>query len=178
MRRMVNLSRRAIRDEWFLTLVRDITKGLPPADKMAEARTIFEWATSHIRYVKDPVGIELIIHPMRLVALGAGDCDDLSIFMASAFETIGIPARFVAIESRPGTGYNHVYPQGHINNQWVTFDLASPRPTVGVTIPSVSNPMIEYVSTSSNGLSTDASSYTTPALIVIASIVALILLAR
>jgi transglutaminase-like putative cysteine protease len=180
MQRMANIARRAIRDERFIILVRQLTRGLPPADKMAEAKAIFDWGATNIRYVKDPVGIEMIMHPNRLVELGAGDCDDLSIFMGAAFESLGIQARFVAVESRLNAGYNHVYPQGFIDGQWITFDLASPRPTVGVSVPSVTEPLVQDISVSSDGLSKNVppTSSWKPAAIVVISAVILIYFMR
>jgi transglutaminase-like putative cysteine protease len=180
LQRMAVIARAAVRDEQFLILVRDITRGLPPADKLAEATTIFEWAMRHIRYVKDPVGVELIMPPNRLVQLGAGDCDDLSIFMVSALESLGICARFVAIQTRPNAGYNHVYPQGWINNRWVSFDLASPSPTVDVALPSVVEPILQYISLESSQLGLGATSDVswTPTIVFVAGAIILFFLLR
>ena len=56
------------------------------------------------KYVRDPNGFDYFAGPVESIALMAGDCDDHSILMASALESIGAQVRIIWA---PG----HVYPE-------------------------------------------------------------------
>jgi transglutaminase-like putative cysteine protease len=145
--RMVAMTRQAVRSEWMLVLSRAIARTVPTAnDKLSEATAIFEWIRDNVKYVKDPVGVEMITTPQKLIETGAGDCDCLSMLLAAMVESIGIPARFVAIQTKPEMGYNHVYPEAKIDGNWIAFDLATSQPRVGVRANSVNSPLIYNVS--------------------------------
>jgi hypothetical protein len=146
LQRMALLAREGVRNERILTLSREITRGLPVANKMAEAAAIFEWAKANLRYIKDPFTVEFIMHPERLLAIGQGDCDDLSIFLGSMFESIGIPSRFVAVQTREVGKFNHVYAEAWLNGRWVAFDLANVNPQIDRPNVSIGEKMIQAIS--------------------------------
>jgi hypothetical protein len=151
--RMAILVRRGIRDERILVLSRQITTNAPVANKAAELKTIFEWMVKNIRYVQDPVHIEFIMHPAKLLEVKAGDCDDLSILFAALAESIGVPARFVAVKTLAGNDaddkgerrFNHVYPEAYVNGAWVPYDVANIAPAVGQTTPNNGDKIIQPV---------------------------------
>jgi hypothetical protein len=144
--RMAVLARRGIRDEQILVLSRHITQSAPVADKAAEAKAIFDWMVKNIRYVTDPVHIEFIMSPAKLLTeVKAGDCDDLSIAMAALAEAVGIPARFVAVKTGANKRFNHVYPELYINGRWIAYDIANVSPDVGKTTPNTGERLVQPV---------------------------------
>jgi len=149
LRRMAVLARRGIRDEQTLVMSRKITSTAPVANKSAEAKAIFDWTVKNIRYVQDPVHIEFIMSPAKLIEVGSGDCDDLSITVASMAEAVGIPARFVAVKTMARDGYsprfNHVYPELYLDGRWVAHDIANVAPEVGKTTPNNGEKIIQPV---------------------------------
>jgi transglutaminase-like putative cysteine protease len=61
---------------------------------------LFEYVRDHIRYIKDPVGVESVSDPYYTLARMVGDCDDQAVLLAALYESVGFPTRFVI------AGYN------------------------------------------------------------------------
>ena len=102
-------------------LSRNIVKKLPQKDWAKEVSAVYQWVRDNIRYVRDPRNIETLHTPQKILEYGQGDCDDQSILLASLLETLGHPARFVAVGFVPGT-YSHVYVETKIGNRWIPLD--------------------------------------------------------
>ena len=64
-----------------------------------------------LSYIQDPVNCDLWCSPARTLLRRGGDCDDLSILMASLMEAGGIPAFVVT-----GTYFNGIT---HVGHAWV-----------------------------------------------------------
>jgi len=86
-----------------------------------------------IRYVQDTNGIELLHDPVTLLEIGAGDCDDKSILLASLLESIGHRTRFVAVAFEPDR-FSHVWVQDYLDGRWVDLEPTEPLP-FGVRVP-------------------------------------------
>jgi len=76
------------------------SKGVRPKDWVGEVRAIQEWVQDNIHYVRDTYGSEVFQTPQRTLALGAGDCDDLSILTAAMLMSIGYRVGIILIDSR------------------------------------------------------------------------------
>jgi transglutaminase-like putative cysteine protease len=69
---------------------------------------IYQWVKNNLRYVPDPVDIELFTSPVRLVKSFhmnesiAEDCDGHAIFTTALYRSIGIPAHVVFVNSNGG----------------------------------------------------------------------------
>lgn len=90
-----------------------------------EAKAVQQFIKNTIRYVKDIRGIETIQTPEITLAIGQGDCDDQSILVAAMLESIGHPARFVAI-SFDGIEYAHVFTETKIGSNWYSVETTEP----------------------------------------------------
>jgi len=75
-----------------------------------EKKIIYSFVRDKIRYVKDVRGVETIQSPVATLKIGAGDCDDQSILVASLLEAIGHKTRFVACGQIEGV-FSHVFTQ-------------------------------------------------------------------
>lgn len=64
-----------------------------------------------LRYIHDPAGaFESIQNARTTIARGFGDCDDLSIVLATLLAQVGLRPRFVLARYKQATkGYDHVY---------------------------------------------------------------------
>ena len=111
-------------------LSREIVKNIPPKNWLKEVDAVFRWVRDNIRYIKDPRNIETLHTPQKILEFGQGDCDDQSILLASLLETIGHPARFVAVGFAPGT-YSHVYVETKVGNKWIPLDATMERWSIG-----------------------------------------------
>lgn len=117
-----------------------IVQGLPQRDRPAEVSALHQFVRDHIRYVRDPVGVETLHAPEQVLALKQGDCDDKSILLASLLDAIGHPARYHAVGFRPGV-FQHVYVEARIGGRWVALETTEPRP-MGWAPPGVVEHMI------------------------------------
>lgn len=133
----------AITREWRVAPIvaetaRQIVAGIPGKDHEAEMVALFEYVRDQIRYVMDPNAIERLQTPDYTLQYRQGDCDDQSILLASLLESIGIPARFVAVGFVPD-GFEHVYveaapdfltwialdPTEHVEAGWAPPDVTT-----------------------------------------------------
>jgi len=125
-----------------------------PKDYLGQATAIYDDLTKRRwRYVKDPVGAELVTYsPQALYSLvlggdgvgvgagkGAGDCDCVTALSGALLESIGIKTRLgvtAPMTAGPGRLMSHVFIQGLIPKKgWLTFDpvLYPLRPLGSIT---------------------------------------------
>ncbi len=76
---------------------------------ICEARKIQEFVQNNIKYVRDPLGVELLNSALITLNIKAGDCDDHSVLVVALLRSIGISAGFCAIANIQDI-YYHVYP--------------------------------------------------------------------
>ncbi len=102
--------------------VRSLSSGLLKQDtaavpavlrKFRQARCLFEGLSRlGVRYQRDPSipfdRDDRVQFATETLALGAGDCDDLTVLAASLFESVGISTAFVDVAD-PQAGQGHVY---------------------------------------------------------------------
>lgn len=106
-----------------------LVQSLPPKDRLAEIRTLFDFVQNHIRYVRDITNVETLHYPEQIIAQQYGDCDDKAILLAALLEAIGHPTRFVAVGFRPNH-YSHVFTDTRIGsgNKWLSLDPTEMHP--------------------------------------------------
>jgi hypothetical protein len=128
----------ALRDSSIIRLATDIVRSVAAFDDLGEAHAAYNWVRSNIRFTKDPVNKEKLYPPAELLKIRAGDCDDISMLMATLLMAIGYPARFVTVAaSQNPEQFSHVYVEGNVNGQWVPMDPARYDSEFGVAPPMV-----------------------------------------
>ena len=96
-----------------------IVGSLRPKDYASELMAIFYWWCRAGRYTRDPVHVELLKDPERLVTDGERghlvcDCDEFALGIATDCLVVGAPAQFVTVGFRPRMPgapeiYTHVF---------------------------------------------------------------------
>jgi len=124
----------ALRDPAINRLARDIVRGVPAFDDYAEANALYSWVRQNIRFTKDPVNKETLYPPAELLQIRAGDCDDISMLLATLLMSVGYAARLMTVAAN-GDEFSHVYVEGQINGQWVPMDPARSDSQFGVAPP-------------------------------------------
>lgn len=82
--------------------------------RLKDPQTLFRWLRDHVNFRHDPVGVELVHTPLRMlsemrtIGRAAGDCDDLAALGASILLAYGVPAVLVALSRRTEGMYEHV----------------------------------------------------------------------
>jgi hypothetical protein len=101
-----------------------------PKDYQGEIKALFGWVQRNIRYTKDPVRVEVLHSPERLLQLRAGDCDDFTILLGALLEAIGHPIRLVLSgpDARQPRLFTHVFLEVSHRGQWVPLDATMPYP--------------------------------------------------
>ena len=74
-----------------------------------EVQAVFEWVKANIRYTRDTEGLDTFTEPLKTVSLGVGDCDDMSILLASLLGSIGYPFKLKVV-SMSGIDWDHIFP--------------------------------------------------------------------
>lgn len=128
---MRKLAREAVRDPRqyarlkALEIFRD--RNVRSADYTAQVRALQSWVQDCIRYVRDPVDVELVQTPEVTLKLSAGDCDDQSTLLGAMLDATGHPARFVAIGLN-GQPFSHVLVETRIAEKWVPVETIIKKP--------------------------------------------------
>lgn len=98
-----------IRDQAALAM-----SGCPQGHKVCIAHALLNWVSRMVRYVPDPADHELL-HDPRLIARGIaerkmvyGDCDDMSLYLATLLKAVGLQPSFRAVGYN-GRPWQHVY---------------------------------------------------------------------
>ena len=107
------------------------SRGIPPRAYMREAKALHEFVRDQIRYVRDPVGVELVQSPEKTLEIGQGDCDDKATLLAALLEVTGHPARFTVV-AFGGKGFSHVLTELNFRQgnkfRWIPAETIIPKP--------------------------------------------------
>lgn len=127
----------------------ELTRYLRAKDWGAQVYALFEYVRDDIRYIHDTWQIETVHTPEQVMDLGQGDCDDKSILLAALLESIGHPARFMAVGFKPGS-LSHVYVQTRMGRtkagpHWVSLDATESHAPVGWEPPGIRARMVVEV---------------------------------
>lgn len=102
-------------------------KNVPARKWLREIGALHEFVRDQIRYVKDPVGVELVQTPEATLTMRYGDCDDKSTLLAALLIATGHPCRFVAV-GFDGNGFSHVLVEAKSGDKWIPAETIIPRP--------------------------------------------------
>jgi transglutaminase-like putative cysteine protease len=121
-----------------------LVQSLPQKDWSGQVQRLHQFVRDNIRYIRDIDGVETIQTPDKTLELKYGDCDDKATLLATLLQTIGHPARFVAVGTRAPGEYQHVYLETLIGKRWVPLETTEPVP-MGWAPPKVAAKMIVKV---------------------------------
>jgi hypothetical protein len=144
---MARLVRQATLDADFVWWARSLVADCQARDDLCVLGTLRDYVAAHLRFIRDPVGVENVTSPLTLMrqlrddgaAWTLGDCDDAATLAAALVMSVGYPAQFVALAFRtpecdPGipctpqnAPYAHVYTRALIEpTTWYQFDTTRP----------------------------------------------------
>jgi transglutaminase-like putative cysteine protease len=114
-------------------LVEQICAPLAQGDYAGECLALYYWVCQNIRYMRDPLEVEFVKEPERVLETRAGDCDDMATLLAAMVMACGNRCRFVLVGFQKGKGPSHVYlevisPRGEI----VVLDPVANRNTANM----------------------------------------------
>lgn len=118
---MRRLAREARLDPAIQRLAIELTSDVANEDFYGEIEALHAFVRDEIRYVQDVNDVETLRLPMETLELRAGDCDDKSVLLAALLESIGHPARFVALAFEPDL-FEHVLVETKLGNRWLPLE--------------------------------------------------------
>jgi hypothetical protein len=112
------------------TQTEEVIGELWPKDYVGEVVAIADWVSQRIRYVNDPMHVELLKDPQRLVeevqerGFARGDCDDMACLIATMCLQVGRHAQFVVVGFGESGQYTHVFTrvQEPKSQKWIVCD--------------------------------------------------------
>lgn len=129
---IAEMIREGAKDYWVRQCAIGIFRasGVRAKDRRGEVRSLFRWVRRNIRYTRDPVRVETLHTPRRMLLVRAGDCDDMTILLGSMLMSTGHPVRLALVGFRPERphAYSHIYPEVRVGRRWVAADATMPRP--------------------------------------------------
>lgn len=109
--------------------------GVPQFDFVGEIRAIYNWTLQNIRFVRDTFGVETLRSAREILAVRAGDCDDINaILLPALLLAVGCHVRLVTISSDPQDPhtFSHIYCEVELpSGQWLPLDAARRNPAFG-----------------------------------------------
>lgn len=132
---------KSVQDPEMRKIALQTTKDCPERDGKCEARAIYHFIKSHVRYTGDvgPVkmghdgpteAVDLYQSARRTLEIGGGDCDDQAILAATLLALNGMSAKLRITKPRKDAEWSHIY---------VTTGLPKLRPTswlpIDTTLP-------------------------------------------
>lgn len=99
--------------ELALSIVRHA--GIPSQNYLDEAIAIAKFVQAKVRYVRDIRGVETLHDPLTMIdqiqqGRAQGDCDDMSLLIATLLLSIGHSPRFAIVKYQADNPtYNHIY---------------------------------------------------------------------
>jgi len=122
LRLMSQVVKQARADPVIRDTAADLVLGCSPGDYRGEVECLFEFVRDNIRYLQDTNGLERLEYPTILLKTKQGDCDDKATLLAALLESIGHPARFVAVGYQQPGEFEHVYVETRIGSNWIAAE--------------------------------------------------------
>lgn len=122
-----------------------------------EAKALAEWVQRAIPYVKDAKGIEQLHSPIMIIKkiqageTFRGDCDDMSLMLATLLLSIGHNPMFKCVRygtTNPKANYNHIYvvektKNYPFKNEIIVMDCIHKDKNIGYEVKSKSSDVFE-----------------------------------
>lgn len=128
---MAAIVRRYKSDAGTITAARQITASVAERNNTGIVTTLQSWVRDRIRYVNDPVGLEMVQTPPRTLSIMTGDCDDKATLLATLLATMGFHTRFAAIAVNGENFFSHVMAQVRMGSRWVNLETILPNVGAG-----------------------------------------------
>jgi hypothetical protein len=96
-------------------LTEDVVSGIRAKDYMGEILAVRNFGMTHLRYLNDPLHVELIKDPQRIVeeirenGRALVDCDESAELIATMLMQLGRKAEFVVVGFGAAGDYSHVF---------------------------------------------------------------------
>jgi predicted transglutaminase-like cysteine proteinase len=105
---------------------------LAERDYWGEVKAVFRDIRRNVRYVRDAHKLDTFQAPGRTLEFGGGDCDDYTITMGSALQSIGYPVKLRIVQTKGAPDFNHIFLLAGLPprapTKWVSLDGSVAKP--------------------------------------------------
>ena len=105
---------------------------LAERDYWGEVKSVFKDIRRNVRYVRDGHKLDTFQAPGRTLEFGGGDCDDFTITMGSALQSIGYPVKLRIVQTKGAPDFNHIFLMAGLPprapTKWVSLDASVNKP--------------------------------------------------
>ena len=120
-----------------------IVQSVPEKNYSAEAKAIFKFVQSKVRYTRDIHGVETLQTPIQTLKMMSGDCDDQVTLCGAMLQSVGHPVRLIACGHFPKR-FTHVFLETRIGNKWYALECTERGWSFGRR-PDMKYIMVEHV---------------------------------
>jgi len=140
--KMRELARKGKVNPIILRAARTVIRNCPEKDYESEGECIYNYVRQNVRYTRDPMDVELLQAPEVTLREASGDCDDVSILIASLAEAVGMEAAFLTIKANKNLPYDftHVFPIIRTQKGWRGADPTVAHAYFGWIPPEATDP--------------------------------------
>ena len=122
-------------------------KGQTRQLRVCQAKALFYFVRDNFDYVNDPKTSEYLASPLQTLFTKSGDCDDLTMLLASLEAAIGLNVRLVFV---PGHVYLQIQlpealPSYKQDNNWINLDPTCSNCNFGQVVYEVEKAKKEYM---------------------------------
>lgn len=121
-------------------------------DGVAQAEQIRDWLESHVDFLRDPDGVEMLHGPVWQIQQiqrngnEQVDCDDVAMLSAALGKSVGLRARFVVVAfDRANAPYRHVWTELSPPSVPVWVDMDITRPMQGLPFERITRVLVRNV---------------------------------
>jgi predicted transglutaminase-like cysteine proteinase len=105
---------------------------LAERDYEGELKAVFDDIRRNVRYVRDGHKLDTFQSARRTLEFGGGDCDDYTITMGSALQSIGYPVKLRIVQTKGSKDFNHIFLLAGLPprapTKWVPLDASVDKP--------------------------------------------------
>jgi hypothetical protein len=109
------------------------TRGLQPKDYLSEILAVRNFVGEKVKYANDPVALELVKDPQRLVeeisrhGVAVGDCDDAALLISTMARQLGREAEFITVGFGAPNNFSHVFSRVKEpkSGRWIVVDTVA-----------------------------------------------------
>jgi hypothetical protein len=112
------------------TLLDNILSRMAPKDYAGEIVAVRNWVAEHVRYMNDPLHVEMVKTPQTMVeeyqqrGVAQGDCDDIACMIGTLHLCLGREAQLLPVGFGAPGHLSHVFERCKEprTNQWIVCD--------------------------------------------------------
>lgn len=107
--------------ELSISIVKNAPDGILPDSPAWKVYSLLMYTAENIVYISDPHGIDQITSPPYTLQIKAGDCEDISLLLATMYESVGLDSALLWVDVDGDTRLDHMGTIVYVPNEASEF---------------------------------------------------------